>query len=119
MRQREVGRPTPRQIEAGSAAGFGGLARQPGLRVVALKQVRRRTLIGFATVEFGALRIIDCPVHQYEGGKSWLALPSRPQLDEDGRHRRDPSGKLLYQPVIEWRDRAANQRFCQIIISEL
>jgi hypothetical protein len=36
-------------------------------------------------------------------GKSWATLPSRPQIDKDGRQRIGLNGKPAYTPILEWR----------------
>jgi hypothetical protein len=40
------------------------------------------------------------------GDKRWIGLPSKPQIDSEGRHRGDPTtGKKLCTPVVEILDK--------------
>jgi hypothetical protein len=44
--------------------------------------------------------------------REWIGLPARPQLDRDGRQRKDPTtGKALYTPIVEIRGKAEHERF--------
>jgi hypothetical protein len=54
--------------------------------------------------------LLDCSLHE-SGNRRWIGLPSKPQLDKDGRHRVDERGKRLYSPCIEIPDRKTEERF--------
>jgi hypothetical protein len=41
------------------------------------------------------LKVIDCPIVVLHG-KPWDPLPSKPQIDEDGRHKSDVNGRPAY-----------------------
>ncbi|MFI4948007.1 MAG: hypothetical protein ACHQC9_04335 [Alphaproteobacteria bacterium] len=72
---------------------------------------------GFATIELpSGLVLHQCPVFRGSDGKAWVALPAKPVLDRDGRHRHDINGKPQYAPVAEWRSRAIADRFSAAII---
>jgi len=93
---------------------------RPQVRVVSFKPVQRNTLRGFATVEFGSLRIIDCSVHEHvTSGRCWVSLPGKPVLDDQGRINATDRGKLAYSPTAEWTNRNASDRFSQLVIAEL
>lgn len=70
------------------------------------------TLQGFVDLELpSGLTLHDCTLHEQLGAR-WIGLPARPQLATDGTARRDPkTGKTLYTPVVEIRDKAARGRF--------
>ena len=57
-----------------------------------------------------ALRLQECSLHKNDGHR-WIALPSRPQIDAEGRHRWDPAGKKLYVAIVEIPDKTARERF--------
>jgi hypothetical protein len=70
------------------------------------------TLQGFFNLELPSGMVIhDLTLHE-QGNRRWVGLPGKPQLDEDGQHRKDPAtGKKLYAPVIEIRSRARRGSF--------
>jgi hypothetical protein len=54
----------------------------------------------------------DCGVHRHPDGRKWTGLPSKPQLDQEGRHRTDPAtGKKAYANIVEIPDKDARARF--------
>jgi hypothetical protein len=60
------------------------------ITVGSFRPVRKNTLIGFFSVSFGSLQINDCSIHRHANGTTWVvALPGKPVLDQDGRHKRD------------------------------
>jgi hypothetical protein len=53
----------------------------------------------------------ECALHEKDGQR-WVGLPSKPQIDADGRHKTDPAtGKKLYFQVVEIRGTAERRRF--------
>jgi hypothetical protein len=47
--------------------------------------------------------------------KAWIDLPAKPQINRGGTARTDArSGKQLYTPVLELKDRTARERFQQV-----
>ena len=86
------------------------------MRLVAWKPMRKGDLIGFATVELPiCLKLIDCPVLIGPRGR-WASLPSKPQIDRDGRQKTDTNGRAVYAPVLEWRDRGLADRFSAAVV---
>jgi hypothetical protein len=61
------------------------------------------------------LKVIYCPIHVLHG-KAWAPLRSKPQIDEDGRHKSDVNGRPTYLPVIESRGRALADRFSSALM---
>jgi hypothetical protein len=111
-------RPTARELRAGETAAWGGRA-EPDMRVrlLAWKSVKKNSLCGFASVLVSppGARFHDCPVH-VSHGKAWCALPSKPQIDSDGRLRKDNNGKTQYVPVVEWDSRELRDRFSRAVV---
>jgi hypothetical protein len=59
----------------------------------------------------GSLREFATVLHERDG-KRWVSLPSKPQIDSEGRQRKDPAtGKPLWTPVVEIPGRAERERF--------
>jgi hypothetical protein len=109
---RQQGAATPVAI----AAGFGGYPERPRLRLVSWKPIDKGSLRGFASVELpSGLKIHDCPVLRSHG-KARATLPSKPQLDKEGRQKTGLNGKPAYSPEIEWRTRDLADRFSAAIV---
>jgi hypothetical protein len=86
------------------------------MRLLSFKPLVKNSLRGFGEFELSnGLRLIDCPV-LVTNGKAWVALPSKPVLDRDGRQKTDANGKAVYVPVVQWRDRNLADRFSEAAI---
>jgi hypothetical protein len=106
-------------VEAATAVGYGDRppARQL-LRLVSWKPLVRGSLRGFATVEISSigLKIIDVPVLTSANGV-WATLPSKPELDSEGRRKIDINGKPTWASVVEWKSRELRERFSDAVIA--
>jgi hypothetical protein len=77
------------------------------------REVVKNSLQGFCVLALSPSGIVlrDCALHERDA-KRWISLPSRPQLDSEGRHRKDPAtGKALWLPVVEIKGKAERERF--------
>jgi hypothetical protein len=116
--------PSQAALRRGEAATWGALptpdhrqAEQKRMRLIAWKPLVKNSLRGFATVLLPiGLKISDVPV-LISNGKTWASLPSKPQLDQDGQHKRDVNGKAAYSPILEWKDRDLSDRFSQAVVA--
>ena len=100
---------------AGAYSGSPAPPRQ--LRLVAWRPLKKGSLRGFATIRLPiGLTIRDCPVLIGRNG-AWATLPGKPQIDAEGRHKKDVSGKAAYVAILEWDDRALNNRFSAAVVS--
>jgi hypothetical protein len=89
---------------------------RPHMRLVSFKPIAKGGLLGLATVELpSGLKLIDCAILRGQNG-TWAALPSRPILDNAGRHAK-PSGKGQYTPAAAWRDRDLQNRWSDSVIA--
>jgi hypothetical protein len=108
--------------DAAVAVGFGDRPAPRQLRLVAFKPLRKNSLRGFASVwvplwqSMTGLTIRDCPV-LVSAGRAWVALPGKPQIDPDGRQKKDVSGKPAYVAILEWDSREVSDRFSAGIIA--
>ena len=85
-------------------------AEQKRMRLVSFKPLVKGALRGFANVELpNGLQIDNCAVC-ISNGKAWASLPSRPQLDRDGRHI-EKDGKKQYAALLRWPDRDSADRW--------
>jgi hypothetical protein len=78
------------------------------------RPMERGSLRGFVALSLqpSGLILHDCTLHRTADGREWIGLPSKPQVDREGQHRKDPStGKPLYSPVVEIQDKEARERF--------
>jgi hypothetical protein len=100
---------------AGAYSGPPATPRQ--LRLVRGRPLKKASLRGFATIKLPiGLTIRDCPVLIGRNG-AWATLPGKPQIDAEGRHKKDVNGKAAYVAVLGWEDRALNDRFSAAVVS--
>jgi DNA-binding cell septation regulator SpoVG len=86
------------------------------VELAALKLIGKGSLIALATVRLPiGLTIIDCPVFTGERGP-WVALPSRPSLDRDGRQR-VAGDRKQYEPVLAWPSRDVADAFSAAVLA--
>ncbi len=85
------------------------------LRLRDFRAVTKNTLRGFATFDFpNGMVIHDMPAHT-KNGKSWVAFPAAPQLENGSIRMQD--GKPQYKKLIEWRDRSLSDRFSDAAVA--
>src|SRR5689334_24993150 len=85
--------------------------------LLAWRPMAQGSRLGFATVQLGALKIIDVSVLS-SNGKTWAALPSKPMVSGKSVLL-DERGKTRYVPILEWRDRQTADRFSAAVISAI
>ena len=87
------------------------------LRLRDFRAVTKNTLRGFATFEFpNGMVICDMPAHT-KNGKSWVAFPAAPQLENGSIRVVD--GKPQYKKLIGWRDRSLSDRFSEAAVGAI
>ena len=77
------------------------------------RAVAKGALLGFLDLELqpSGLILRGCSVMETHG-RRWIGLPAKPQIDAEGRHRKDPkTGKPAYSPCVEIADKDARARF--------
>jgi hypothetical protein len=90
---------------------------RPRMRLISWKPPVKNSLRGFATIELPiGLKIHDIQVLVGKNGP-WASLPSKPQLDRDGRRKTDANGKAAFAPVLEWRSREMSKRFSKAVVA--
>jgi hypothetical protein len=76
--------------------------------------VEKNTLRGFLTLTLSPSGIVlhECSLHD-SGERRWVGLPSKPQIDAEGKHRPDPGrpGKKLYTPLVDVKGTDERKRF--------
>jgi hypothetical protein len=86
---------------AATAVGFGERRERARTQLLDFRPMRKGKLLGFARVQLPiGLRINDIPILAGRNG-AFAALPAKPQIDSEGRVKRDGRGKALYVPVLE------------------
>jgi hypothetical protein len=104
------------RVSAATAVGFGGRPERPRMSLVSWKPIVKGALRGFASIELPiGLKIYDIPVLVGKNGP-WAGLPSKPQIDRDGRQKTDVNGKAAYTPMLEWKDRDLSDRFSAAVV---
>jgi hypothetical protein len=89
-------------------------SQQPRLK----KWVSHRSgpMLGFCSVQLASGMIIhDIRIMTGKNGL-WVAMPAERQLGAAGRPRFDANGKLLFNQIIEFKDRQTADRFSATIV---
>jgi hypothetical protein len=111
--------PTQPDLRRGEAATWGAkpdIPAKPKMRLVSWKPLIKGSLRGFAIVELPiGLKVFDVAVFVGKNG-AWASLPSKPQLDRDGRQKTGADGKAAFSPVLEWRSRELSDRFSATVV---
>lgn len=90
---------------------------EPRLVLREFRVVNKNTLRGFATFEFpNGMVIHEMPTHT-KNGRSWVAFPAAPQIDNGSGTVRVVDGKTQYKRIIEWRDRDLSDRFSDAAVA--
>ena len=108
-------RPSQTELRRGEVIGFG--ARRAVITAADWHGMVRGTLQGFLTLRLpSGMELRECSYHR-QGDKRWIGLPGKPQIDQAGRHRVDPStGKRLYVPTVAIPDPERRNRFQQMAL---
>jgi|SRR6516162_6149568 hypothetical protein len=88
------------------------------MRLLGWRPVRQGKLYGFAEVELPIGLIIgEIPLLRGPEGL-WAVLPSKPELDRDGRTvRTGGDGKALYREIMRWRSRRLRTAFSERVVA--
>jgi hypothetical protein len=73
------------------------------------------TLLGYAEVEL-ASGMRDLKIMRGPKGELWVALPSKKLFDAAGEPALGQNGKAVYSQIIEFRDKAAGEKFRDLIL---
>jgi DNA-binding cell septation regulator SpoVG len=78
------------------------------------------TMRGYLSAELPSGMIVnDLKLMLGPAGKLWIATPSIKQLDRDGQPRLDANGRQTYAQLVEFRDRAASDKFRDLVLEAL
>jgi hypothetical protein len=106
-----------REQEVARAFAWGERPAPRRLRLRSFRPLAKGALRGFATVELPC-GLVLCDVAIFAGRNGlWASLPSKPRLDQNGRHRSDINGKPQYTSVAEWKTRELADRFSTAVIA--
>jgi hypothetical protein len=109
---------SPAQIARGNAMR----APKPAAAAVKIAKLvphRSGSMLAFLSVETASGMIIhDLRLITGRNG-TWIAMPSKPQLDRDGNPRLDANGRPTYSQIVEFRDRATADKFRDLVIEAL
>ena len=99
------------------ARGNAMLAPKPAaaVKIVKLAPHRSGSMLAFLSIETASGLILhDLRLLAGRNGV-WVAMPSKLQIDRDGNPRLDANGRQTYSQIVEFRDRAASDRFRDMI----
>jgi len=82
------------------------------------RPMKRNSLLGFVTIQLGALKIKDVTINE-NTGRHWAGMPAKVMVDREGATLKTPEGKLRYAPILEWANKAAGDRFSESVIAAL
>jgi len=82
------------------------------------RPMKRNSLLGFAKIQLGALKISDVTVNT-NSGRLWAGLPSKPMIDREGAAMRNDAGKIRYVPILEWDNKNTGDRFSDSVVAAL
>lgn len=88
------------------------------VQILEWRALRKNSLLGFASIQLGALKIKDVTVNTSHG-KLWAGLPSKPMIDRDGAAMRNEQGKVRYVPILEWDSKETGNRFSESVVAAL
>ena len=89
---------------------------KPRMKLLEWRSMTRNTLRGFAVLKMPSGMIVrDVAVHQ-KSGKSWAALPARPQIGQDDKVVRNHAGKAQYSALLGWCNRDLADRFSAAVV---
>jgi hypothetical protein len=116
-RDRVYARQPPDTTIAPNAATHAPPAPQrPRMALVSWRPIARGSLRGFAEVTLSiGLTIRDIAVLVGKNGP-FAMLPSKPQIDKEGRHKTDANGKGAYVAMLEWCNRDLAARFSAAVV---
>lgn len=104
------------QIERGNAM----LAPKPAAAAVKIAKLaphRSGQMLAFLLVETPCGMIIhNCRLMVGRNG-AWVAMPSKPQLDCDGRPLLDANGRQTYSQIVEFCNRATADKFRDLVLN--
>ena len=79
-----------------------------------------RTMLGYLDVELpSGLILRGAKVMVGPKGGRWIAPPSVLRRDADGQPAKSPDGKTIWDQLVDFRDRAARDRFNELILAAL
>tara|TARA_R110000868_G_scaffold61144_1_gene185937 strand:- start:163 stop:480 length:318 start_codon:yes stop_codon:yes gene_type:complete len=82
------------------------------IEVIKFTPHRKGALLGFADVYVPKMQLEICGMSVAEkGGKRWVNMPSREYTDDKGEKK--------YAPIMKFRDKDLNTRFCAICLEAI
>jgi hypothetical protein len=92
---------------------------KPQISIEKFRPLEKGTLRGFVDVKFPmGLTVRDISVHTKDG-RSWVGLPVKPQVTQDGRVRKGDDGKIMYSSIMEFETKEIANRFSAKVIALL
>lgn len=89
------------------------------MKILAFKELRRNSLLGFADVELSSGMIIRGVTAHETNGRRWAAPPGIPMLDENKEVIRNPDGRVSYAQVIAFVSREVGDAFSAQVLAAL
>jgi hypothetical protein len=83
------------------------------------KPMERNMFRGFCTAKLPSGMVIADDTIHVSNGKVWASPPSKPMISREGAALKDASGKVRYQPIIEFRDKETRDRWSAAVIEAL
>jgi hypothetical protein len=88
------------------------------MQLLAFREIRKGALIRYAGVRLSIdLAMDDVAVIVGKNGPFTAPLPTKAQIDRDGRQTRDVNGKSACAQILKLRDRTLADRLSEAVIS--
>src|SRR5262249_41611042 len=111
-----------RQRAVADAIGFGGKPAAPPAKILPwfASPNAAGTMLGFVDARLPSGMVIhDMKLLKGSNGKLFIPPPSVKQTNKDGSPRLDAKGKQQWTPMVSFADRAASDRFRDLILAAL
>jgi hypothetical protein len=111
-----------RAPDAAHAAAWGDKPPARLAKILSFREYRNPagTMLGYLDVELpSGMRLYGCKLMVGSKGTRWIATPNLIRRNPDGQPVTNDDGKLIWDPVVDFRDSSARAKFRDVVIAAL
>ena len=116
-------RPRPRSAETARGSDFlAPRLASAAAKILSFREFRNPagTTLGYFDIETpSGMQLFGCKLMTGPKGKRWVAPPSIMRHDKDGHPVLNERGKPAWDPIVDFRDRKARDRFNAMVLAAL